>query len=133
MPPHAGDLALTSLLLGEGADRNSLGADGVPLIVVAAETSVPVANALVLAGADLNQPDASGRSALEVAVARGEGELCETLLTKGAKPSNRKDAAGNTSLHVAVHQKAEHLVRLLVRHKAEVSTPCPCPCATRRR
>ena len=55
-------------------------------------------------------------------VSKGEYDLCELLLTKGARPTNRKDAAhGNTSLHVAVEQQAEHLVRLLVRHKAELS------------
>ena len=116
-----GDLPITTMLLNDGADRNSLGADAVPLIVLATEVSVPVALALVRAGADLNQPDSNGRTALEVAVSRGEHELCELLLTKGARPTSRKDAAGNTSLHVAVHAKSEHLVRLLVRHKAELS------------
>ena len=116
-----GDLALTSALIGVGAERNSLGADAVPLLVLAAETSVPVALALVRAGADLNVGDGTGRTALEVAVSRGETELCELLLTKGAKPTNRKDAAGNTSLHVAVANGYEGLVRLLVRHKAALS------------
>lgn len=116
-----GDLTLTQALLQVGADKNALGADAAPLIVLAAATSVPVATALVMAGADLNQTDGAGRTALEVAVSRGEAELCELLLTKGAKPTNRRDAHGNTSLHVAVMRGEEGIVRLLVRHKAELS------------
>ena len=116
-----GDLALTSMLLGVGADKNALGADAVPLIVLATEASVHVALALVKAGADLNQPDATGRTALEVAISRKEYELSELLLAKGARPTSRKDPHGNTSLHVAVAHQAEGLVRLLVRHRAELS------------
>ena len=116
-----GNLELSNLLLNVGADKNSLGADAVPLIVLATETSRDVALALVERGADLNQPDASGRTALEVAVSRGEYELCELLLSKGARPTKRKDPNGNTSLHVAVSTRAEPLVKLLVQHKAELS------------
>jgi ankyrin repeat protein len=116
-----GDLSLTRALLDVGAEKNALGADAVPLIVLAAETSADVATTLVGAAADLNQTDASGRSALEVAVSKGEYALCELLLTKGGRPTNRKDAAGNTSLHIAVERRADELVRLLVRHKAELS------------
>ena len=92
-----------------------------PLIVVAVETSADVALELINAGADLNQADGAGRTALELAVAKGEVSLCELLMTKGARPTNRKDASGNTSLHVAVSNQAESLVRLLVRHRAELS------------
>ena len=73
------------------------------------------------ANAQLNASDKAGRTALEVAVTRGEVELCEVLLTRGAKPTLRKDNAGNTQLHAAVTLRSERLVRLLVKHKAELS------------
>lgn len=116
-----GALGLTNALLEVGADKNALGADAVPLVVIAAEVSAGVTLALVCASADLSQSDASGRTALEVAVSRGEDELCEVLLAKGARPTSRKDASGNTSLHLAVERRAETLVRLLIMHKAELS------------
>ena len=71
------------------------------LLLLTVETSVPVAVALVEAGADFGLEDTTGRTALDVAVQRGETELCELLLAKGSKPSNRRDDAGNTALHVA--------------------------------
>jgi len=118
---EAADLQITAMLLQVGANKDELTADDTPLLVVAAERSVAIALALVQAGAQLNAADQAGRTALEAAVTRGEVELCEVLLTRGAKPTLRKDNAGNTQLHAAVTLKSERLVRLLVKHKAELS------------
>ena len=57
----------------------------------------------------------------QVAVAKGEVDLCEELLSRGARPSSRPDESGNTSLHVAVIQRSERLVRLLLNRRAETS------------
>lgn len=103
-----GDLPLTRALLAVGADKDALGADGIPLLLLAVETSQPVAVALIEARADYNLEDGAGRTALEVAVERGQVELCELLLAKGARPNNRKDEAGETSLHVAVRPPSCH-------------------------
>jgi ankyrin repeat protein len=107
-------------LLDQGADTNVLSAEGVPVLVLAAEHSPPIAFALLEAGANPNLADGVGRAALEVAVAQGAVELCEALLAKGAQPTKRKDALGNTSLHTAVALGSERLVRLLLGKKAEV-------------
>jgi ankyrin repeat protein len=64
--------------------------DGAPMLVLAAERSVPVAMALIQASADVNVIDPAGRSALEVAVAQGEAELAELLLLRGAKPTRNQ-------------------------------------------
>ena len=57
----------------------------------------------------------------QVAVAKGEVDLCEELLSRGARPTCRADESGNTSLHVAVNQRSERLVRLLLNRRAETS------------
>ena len=56
-----------------------------------------------------------------MAVTKGEADLCEELLSRGAKPTSRADESGNTSLHVAVSQRSERLVRLLLNHRADTA------------
>lgn len=116
------DAPTVELLIQAGANLNAVGVDDVPLIVLACECDASVARLLIQAAADPNQTDGDGRSALDVAVRRGEFALCEELLSRGAKPSRRQDtASGNTVLHVAVMHRHEPLVRSLVRHKADLS------------
>jgi ankyrin repeat protein len=115
-----GSLPVVSALLQVGADSNALSADSVPVLVLAAEASVPIAFALIEAGANPNLTDGVGRTALEVAVAAGAFELCEALLARGAQPTKHKDAQGNTMLHTAVALGSEPLVRLLLRQRAEI-------------
>jgi ankyrin repeat protein len=106
-----GEHSCVLALLRAGANSDALTAESVPLLLVAAERSVAVALDLLSAGAKPNQPDGAGRTALEVAVERGEYELCERLLGHGATPTRRADASGNTMMHRAVLRSSEPLVR----------------------
>ena len=80
-------------LLAAGANTDVVSEGGAPLLVTAAEVSVPVAVALVQASADVNCTDPSGQQPLDVAVRKGEMELCELLMLRGAKPTRARAAA----------------------------------------
>jgi ankyrin repeat protein len=62
---------------------------------------VPTLRRLVAAHVDINARDASGRTALMLAVLQGQKQAVDTLLAAGADP-NAADASGTTPLHAAL-------------------------------
>lgn len=77
---------MVALLISRGADPNIRSYDGrTPLIVQSAESEGLEAMAALLAlGAEVNDRDNRGRSALDIARARGEIEKIELLKRHGA-------------------------------------------------
>ncbi len=75
------------------------------------------ATLLVAAGANVNDADAGGVSAMVPAAHSGYRELVEFLLDKGADPSS--SAAGFTALHEAIMRRDERMVAALVAHGAD--------------
>jgi ankyrin repeat protein len=74
------------------------------------------AKALVESGANVNDVDAWGISALVLAVYSGFTDVAEFLLGQGADPN--LSAAGFTALHEAIMRRDEPLVRTLLAHGA---------------
>jgi uncharacterized protein len=79
------------------------------------------AKILVEAGANINDADAEGISALVLAAHSGFAELVEFLLDKGADANS--SAAGFTALHEAIMRRDERIVTALLAHGANPNAP----------
>jgi ankyrin repeat protein len=107
--PHGGDTAL--MFAARAGDLES-------------------AKLLVAAGANVNDADAWGVSAVTLAAHSGFTELVEFLLGKGADPNAAP--AGFTALHEAIMRRDERMVRALLAHGANPNTPLKTWTPTRR-
>jgi uncharacterized protein len=88
------------------------------------------AKLLVAAGANVNDADAWGVSALVLAGHSGYRELGEFLLGKGADPNAA--AAGFTALQEAIMRRDEEMVGALLDHGADANAPLKTWTPTRR-
>lgn len=88
------------------------------------------ARLLVAAGADVNDKDAWGVSALTLAAHSGFATLVEYLLEAGADP-NAADAGFN-ALHEAIMRRDRRMVTALLVHGADVNAPLRTWTPTRR-
>ena len=79
------------------------------------------ARTLVEAGANVNDADAEGISAMVLAAHSGFAELVEFLLDKGADANS--SAAGFTALHEAIMRRDERIVTALLAHGANPNAP----------
>ena len=76
---------------------------GTPALVLAAEVEVSTSVEFLLeAGGDVNVADESGRTALMVAVGKGDAGMVDLLVKHGADV-NASDAGGNRVLSYATH------------------------------
>jgi ankyrin repeat protein len=88
-----------------------------PLIQAVICRKPKVIQALLQAGADIEQGDFYDRTALQWAADRGEVELCDFLLTSGANP-NHYSADGQPILVNPILREQLDLVELFIKHKA---------------
>jgi ankyrin repeat protein len=88
------------------------------------------ARILIEAGANVNDADAWGVSALVLAAHSGFGDLVELLLEKGADANS--SAAGFTALHEAIMRRDDRIVRALLTHGADPNIPLRTWTPTRR-
>ena len=88
------------------------------------------AKLLVAAGANVNDADAGGVSAMVLAAHSGYRELVEFLLDKGADASS--STAGFTALHEAIMRRDERMVAALLAHGADPNSPLRTWTPTRR-
>jgi uncharacterized protein len=79
------------------------------------------ATLLVGAGADVNDADAWGVSAIALAAHGGHRAIVELLLAHGADPNANR--AGFTALHAAIMRRDDAMVRALVAHGADANAP----------
>lgn len=87
------------------------------LLFAARAGAVAAARRLVAAGADVDDANAWGVSALVLASHAGHRELAELLLTEGADPNAA--AAGFSALHTAVMRRDARLAAALLAHGAD--------------
>ncbi len=107
--PHGGDTAL--LFAARVGDLESL-------------------KLLVAAGANVNDVDAWGVSAVTLAAHSGFDALVEFLLDKGANPN--VEGPGFTALHEAIMRRDEKMVAALLAHGADPNLPLKTWTPTRR-
>jgi hypothetical protein len=121
----AGCLAVVAVLLRLGADPNMQDRGGhTPLYCVANECAsnagADIVQALVVAGADVNQQGGvTQATALHMAARRGHLEIAKALLDCGAS-LEVKDRKGETPLQRAVNCRRHIVAQLLLEHGAAI-------------
>jgi ankyrin repeat protein len=100
------------------------------LLFAARAGDLDSAKLLVAAGANVNDADAWGISATELAAHSGFTDIVEFLLEKGADAKGGK--AGFTALHLAVMRRDEKMAAALLTHGADVNAPLQTWTPTRR-
>jgi ankyrin repeat protein len=91
------------------------------LLYAARSGDVASAKLLVAAGANVDDRDAWGVSAVTLAAHSGFAELVEFLLESGADPN--ADGPGFTGLHEAIMRRDERIVSALLAYGADPNTP----------
>ena len=116
------DPALANLLLEHGAKLTATDQDGLtPLAIAAQNGKIKAAQALVIAGADVNAPVAKGGyTPLMLASISGSMELAASLIDGGAKV-NAANPGGVTALMIAAAGNRSSLVGLLLKAGADVN------------
>lgn len=93
-------IALTQLLIANGADVNQESVLGTPLMnAVTNAWNLDIVDLLIKAGADVNKTDKDGKTALFYAASGGNDEII-TLLIKSGADTDVKDRQGRTYLEV---------------------------------
>ena len=91
------------------------------ILFAARQGDLETAAALLDAGANVDDADAAGTSALVVAAHSDHGQLARFLLSRGADPNAAK--AGYTALHAAVLRGNLELVKALLEAGADPDAP----------
>lgn len=109
------------LLLGGGANPNLQDSKGRTALIVAAKQGVnnPV-TMLLQAGANKELKDEKGNTALMVACGERHLNVMTELLESGADP-NTRDLQGRTPLMLLSLLGEDEMIRLLLRHKPDIS------------
>lgn len=91
--------------------------------IICGNNQLDIANFLISAGADLEVKDAEGYAPLHRASFHGHYNIVECLLNKGANIKATASHCLFTPLHVAVELGQTEVVKLLLKHKADVNAP----------
>jgi len=100
------------------------------LMFAARVGDLAAAKALVAGGANVNDADASGVSAVTMAAHAGFGDLVEFLLEKSADPNAA--GAGFSALHAAIMRRDVPMVKALLEFGANANAPVEQWTPTRR-
>lgn len=114
-----GDAVKVRALLDAGANANTTGLTGVPVLMFA--DNLEVVRALLDRGAEVNAQDAEGASVLYQNVFWGRKDIVELLLARGAKV-NAKNSDGQTPLDLAAYKGWKEIAELLIARGAEVNS-----------
>jgi len=104
--------------------------DETALMFAARVGDLESAKLLVAAGANVNDADAWGVSAVTLAAHSGFDDVVEFLLDKGADPNAMK--AGFAPIHEAIMRRDERMVAALLSHGANANVPLKTWTPTRR-
>jgi len=119
---YQGDVELVKALLDAGADpnlRNEYGA--FPLSEAAQINAHEIVKLLLEHGADPNLGNLEKETALMVAARSGSIESAELLLKAGADVNARETWGGQTATMWAAAQMQPEMLKLLIKHKADLN------------
>jgi ankyrin repeat protein len=109
-------------LIELGSDINSVSKDGnTPLWHAAYCQNTELIEYLLLAGAQVDISDNSGRTPLKASLHRKGGLTSARILIEYGADINTSDNRGLRPIHIATAQGDEELVRLLLAHGADIS------------
>ncbi|WP_025770888.1 ankyrin repeat domain-containing protein [Thioalkalivibrio sp. HK1] len=119
-----GDAETISLLIDHGAEIDHRGHfDWTALMVAASKGHAGGIRILLDHGADPAQQDSYGFTPLMRAVQGNKSAAVTTLLAYEPKALEAKNERGATALHIAVEENLPLLVKTLLEHGADPSTP----------
>lgn len=110
---NIGHMHIFELLTSRGAD--------VTFNIVALRGDLEKVKSLIAKGANVNDGDAEGRTALHLAASRGHIEVVRLLLANGADPNSRERVSGATPLHLATEVDHKEMAELLLGRGADVN------------
>jgi ankyrin repeat protein len=119
---HYGNAELVDRLIRAGAEVNVTNDYGSsPMMEAATIGDTEVLRLLLKAGADVESANREGQTALMAVARTGNVEAAELLLKAGARVDSVEQWGGQTALHWANAQSQPEMVKLLVRHGANVN------------
>lgn len=117
----AGDVALVTQLLEQGADIAEPDASGEPPLLIAALAGNKQVVALLLdKGADIEIRNRGGLTALHAAAYGGNVEVVELLVSKGADVNDTRNFYKMSPLHAAAEEGKTEVVAFLIAHQADI-------------
>ena len=122
MAAATGDVEVTAVIMGMGADVNQVdGYGSLPLCVAASLGHSEVVRQLLAAGALPDKQDPSGQLALILAAGRGSTRSVEALIAAGANV-NARGSLGGTALHDATFGGHIRVVETLLDNGADINS-----------
>ena len=119
---YQNDVDLVDRLIAAGANVSALNEYGSAPLTEAAETgNVPIIEKLLKAGADPESPNADGQTALMVISRTSNLAAANALLKKKARVNAVEKWRGQTALMWAAAESQGEMVKLLIKHGADVN------------
>jgi ankyrin repeat protein len=119
---YQGDADLVDRLIKAGANVNAMNEYGsAPLAEAAATGNTPIIEKLLKAGADPESPNADGQTALMIIARTSNLPAANALLKKKANVNAVEKWHGQTALMWASAEKQPEMVKLLIKHGADVN------------
>ena len=119
---YQNDSELVARLIKAGANVNAMNEYGSTPLAEAADTgNLPIIELLLKGGADPESPNADGQTALMVIARTTNLAAAEALLKKKANVNAVEKWHGQTALMWATAEKQPEMVKLLIKHGADVN------------
>ena len=115
------DVKALTAIIGEGADVNARGGDGLtPLQLATVRNFAEIARVLIDKGADVNAVDDRGETLLRTAIREKSKEIAVLLIEKGADV-NATDGTEYSVLHLAILANLNDIARELIKKGAKLN------------